>query len=88
MARICPRTGRERAVVVESPELETASDLRLTLERVTRIELALSAWEADVLPLNYTRTPPRLARDGLADRTASHLPPILLQFIGGIAADR
>ena len=27
----------------------------LTVERVTRIELALSAWEADVLPLNYTR---------------------------------
>jgi hypothetical protein len=27
-----------------------------TLERVTRIELALSAWEAEVLPLNYTRT--------------------------------
>jgi hypothetical protein len=25
------------------------------MERVTRIELALSAWEADVLPLNYTR---------------------------------
>src|SRR5262245_44403933 len=25
------------------------------LERVTRIELAFSAWEADVLPLNYTR---------------------------------
>ena len=34
-----------------------ASDLRIRgLERVTRIELALSAWEADVLPLNYTRT--------------------------------
>ncbi len=31
------------------------------LERVTRIELALSAWEADVLPLNYTRTPSRLS---------------------------
>jgi hypothetical protein len=28
------------------------------LERVTRIELALSAWEADVLPLNYTRGAP------------------------------
>ena len=32
-------------------------------ERVTGIEPALSAWEADVLPLNYTRahrsTPPR-----------------------------
>jgi hypothetical protein len=28
---------------------------RLTWERVTGIEPALSAWEADVLPLNYTR---------------------------------
>ncbi len=27
------------------------------LERVTGIEPALSAWEADVLPLNYTRRP-------------------------------
>ena len=27
------------------------------LERVTGIEPALSAWEADVLPLNYTRVP-------------------------------
>lgn len=26
------------------------------LERVTGIEPALSAWEAEVLPLNYTRT--------------------------------
>jgi hypothetical protein len=26
-----------------------------TLERVTRIELAYAAWEAAVLPLNYTR---------------------------------
>ena len=25
------------------------------LERVRRIELPFSAWEADVLPLNYTR---------------------------------
>jgi hypothetical protein len=29
---------------------------------VTRIELALSAWEADVLPLNYTRTVHRRGR--------------------------
>ena len=36
--------------------MNRASELRiLVLERVTRIELALSAWEADVLPLNYTR---------------------------------
>ena len=27
----------------------------LTAERVRRIELPYSAWEADVLPLNYTR---------------------------------
>ena len=32
------------------------------MERVTRIELALSAWEADVLPLNYTRGRERMAR--------------------------
>ena len=31
-------------------------------ERVTRIELALSAWEADVLPLNYTRDGAELTR--------------------------
>ena len=30
-------------------------DIQVLVERVTRIELALSAWEADVLPLNYTR---------------------------------
>ena len=29
---------------------------------MTRIELALSAWEADVLPLNYTRRPPKRQR--------------------------
>jgi hypothetical protein len=28
------------------------------MERVTGIEPALSAWEADVLPLNYTRVLP------------------------------
>ena len=34
-----------------------ASDatLALTLERVKGIEPSYSAWEADVLPLNYTR---------------------------------
>ena len=33
-----------------------AADYRGDLvERVTGIEPALSAWEADVLPLNYTR---------------------------------
>ena len=32
------------------------------LERVTGIEPALSAWEADVLPLNYTRAGPAALR--------------------------
>ena len=36
--------------------MNRVSELRiLALERVTGIEPALSAWEADVLPLNYTR---------------------------------
>ena len=39
------------------------SDLDIYLERVTGIEPALSAWEADVLPLNYTRV--RLHRHDL-----------------------
>ena len=44
-------TGRER------PKLAGKTPLtwRFTVERVTGIEPALSAWEADVLPLNYTR---------------------------------
>jgi hypothetical protein len=40
---------------------EVALTCGYTMERVTRIELALSAWEADVLPLNYTRVPPLTA---------------------------
>jgi hypothetical protein len=33
----------------------TCGKTGFTVERVTGIEPALSAWEADVLPLNYTR---------------------------------
>src|SRR3954471_14676858 len=33
------------------------------VERVTGIEPALSAWEADVLPLNYTRGPARTLQE-------------------------
>ena len=36
-----------------------------SLERVTGIEPALSAWEADVLPLNYTRARTADRRTGL-----------------------
>ena len=51
-------TGRER------PKLagKTSLTCGFILERVTGIEPALSAWEADVLPLNYTRASARLSR--------------------------
>ena len=42
----------------------------LALERVTGIEPALSAWEADVLPLNYTRVRPH------GERTAMSVPGV------------
>ncbi len=35
-----------------------AMDEKIYLERVMGIEPTLSAWEAEVLPLNYTRTRP------------------------------
>ena len=38
-----------------SPSIGRFETTIASVERVTRIELALSAWEADVLPLNYTR---------------------------------
>jgi hypothetical protein len=34
---------------------KTSLTVIFSVERVTGIEPALSAWEADVLPLNYTR---------------------------------
>ena len=54
-------------------------------ERVTGIEPALSAWEAEVLPLNYTRDmPPDLARDPggappLEQRESAYLLPAVLR---------
>ena len=44
---ICPTDERAGRI----PALSRA----FTMERVTGIEPAFSAWEADVLPLNYTR---------------------------------
>ncbi len=38
----------------------TGHDLGFGVERVRGIEPPLSAWEADVLPLNYTRERPSL----------------------------
>jgi hypothetical protein len=41
-----------------APPMLSAVSCGYVVERVTGIEPALSAWEADVLPLNYTRTVP------------------------------
>jgi hypothetical protein len=42
-------------MIDESPGPQNLLAWALSVERVTGIEPALSAWEADVLPLNYTR---------------------------------
>ena len=39
-----------------------------SMERATGIEPAFSAWEADVLPLNYTREVRRTLAKGLVSR--------------------
>ncbi len=68
--RSCPHRARQRL---------QPSDLRTLVERVTRIELALSAWEADVLPLNYTRKPgpggSRVSRHGPAHQVLPVMVP-------------
>ncbi len=51
---------RDRVVIAQGKarrpkELEQRADLRVSAERVRGIEPPLRAWEARVLPLNYTR---------------------------------
>ena len=56
-----------------------------SVERVTGIEPALSAWEADVLPLNYTRV-------GGSPPQRTSMPPtrvglyVVLPIVGTTAA--
>src|SRR5207302_1464336 len=45
----------ERRNLLAADPRRGAGEQRAALERATRIELAFSAWEADVLPLNYAR---------------------------------
>ena len=47
--------GSETAVQAQARALCVVCCQQGHLERVTRIELASKAWEAAVLPLNYTR---------------------------------
>ena len=53
-----PRSGKVEGTTEKSGENRADSNKCLTRgfrERATGIEPALSAWEADVLPLNYAR---------------------------------
>ena len=45
----------EKAYLLESRVITVKRHSIAPLERITSVELALSAWEADVLPLNYIR---------------------------------
>ena len=47
--------GHSRSPLVTFKPLQSKGLTPKSLERATRIELAFSAWEADVLPLNYAR---------------------------------
>ena len=49
------RSARSNSEITRSRRRKILPTWTFTLERVTGIEPALSAWEADVLPLNYTR---------------------------------
>jgi hypothetical protein len=51
-AKVAQPPRRDEAPVAGAPQ---RPDRGLLGERVTGIEPAFSAWEADVLPLNYTR---------------------------------
>ena len=42
-------------------------------ERVTGIEPAFSAWEADVLPLNYTRRDPQITGRTWSDHLSAEV---------------
>jgi hypothetical protein len=48
------KNNHHSAIIVSGTTLASKRFIK-NLERATRIELAFSAWEADVLPLNYAR---------------------------------
>ena len=56
---ICYTTGKRITVMIHL--CDTNNDWFINhYKRITRIELVLSAWKAEVLPLNYIRTIDRL----------------------------
>src|SRR4051812_44629478 len=57
------------------------------LERATRIELALSAWEAEVLPLNYARVVRRRLYLGRPGRRPTLRQASIDGFVGVLRFD-
>ena len=55
---IVPASGRQSDCNQANSKSNMINKVGTLVERVTGIEPALSAWEADVLPLNYTRADP------------------------------
>ena len=66
------------ATLVVSENIALAA--RSHVERVTGIEPALSAWEADVLPLNYTRV--RRKTVPLRNESCCACPDIVPERVG------
>src|SRR5215469_4519326 len=60
---------------------------RMTVERMTGIEPALSAWEADVLPLNYirrVRSPPAAGASAVLAHTSYRKRSVLGRYRQGV----
>ena len=75
LLRAHPHACREGRTPRGLPSRPSTGNL---LERATGIELAFSAWEADVLPLNYARgTAPRLAEHAAVPGGAVEYSPCL-----------
>lgn len=47
---------KEKYLIPKNTATYQKLSCRVYMKRVTRIELATEAWEASVLPLNYTRS--------------------------------
>gem|GEM_PF-1692097 len=65
--------------------VDSAGRLPGEMERMTGIEPAYSAWEADVLPLNYIRKNPQTSAVNVEARSASTVrPPAELSRCGAV----
>jgi hypothetical protein len=76
-ANVCDRTACDAALGVE---LAGIGQRWPGLERVMGIEPTLAAWEAAVLPLNYTRTMQKIVFGFLSNRQPVHFTMLRTAF--------